>query len=94
MQEHEKTLLWLISVGALIGLSKVLVSDERLTFRLVLGRTILGSATTSIAGAVLLKIPDIELLPLLAIGSALGIMGSQFIEAWLRKQASKFGDKI
>ncbi|MCU4492632.1 phage holin family protein [Acinetobacter guillouiae] len=33
MQEHEKILLTLIVIGGLIGMSKLLVSPEKLTFR-------------------------------------------------------------
>ena len=42
MQEHDKTLYTLAIIGALIGIGKLLVSDERLTIRLALGRMILG----------------------------------------------------
>ena len=42
MQEHDKTLYTLAIIGALIGIGKLLVSDERLTLHLVLGRMILG----------------------------------------------------
>lgn len=45
MQEHEKTILELIIMGALIGIAKLLVSSEQLTFRVVFGRALLGSAT-------------------------------------------------
>ena len=91
MQEHEKSLVMLIVIGALIGMSKLLVSHEPLTFRLIIGRTILGSASSLIAGVILLQIPDISPLALIGIASALGILGSTFIEEILRKNASKFG---
>ena len=42
MQDHEKTLLTLIVIGGLIGVSKLLVSPEKLTFRVIVGRTIFG----------------------------------------------------
>lgn len=91
MQEHEKTLLTLIVIGGLIGMSKLLVSTEKLTFRVIVGRTILGSASSLIAGLVLLQIPDISPLALLGIGSALGILGSTFIEEYLKKNSKKWG---
>lgn len=43
MQEHEKNLLLLIVIGACTGFAKLLVSDEKLTWRLTIGRTILGA---------------------------------------------------
>lgn len=93
MQEHEKNLLLLIVIGACIGFAKLLVSDEKLTWRLMIGRTILGAATSTISGAIVLQIPDINPLALIAIASALGILGSTFIEAWLRRQSGNWSIK-
>ena len=87
MQEHEKSLVALVVMGALIGMGKLLASDERLTWRLMLGRTLLGSATCMIAGAGLIQFPDLPPLALYGIGSALGIAGSQGIEAWIKRKA-------
>ena len=93
MQEHEKNLLLIVVMGACIGFAKLLVSDEKLTWRLALGRTILGAATSTIAGAIVLQVPDISPLALIAIASALGILGSTFIESWLKRQANTWGIK-
>ncbi|OTG86498.1 holin [Acinetobacter sp. ANC 4558] len=91
MDNHEKTILTLIIIGGLIGMSKLLVSSEKITFRVLIGRTILGSASSLIAGLVLLQIPDISPLALIGIASALGILGSTFIEEYLKKNAKKWG---
>jgi Phage holin family 2 len=93
MQEHEKTVLMLVFIGAVIGLAKLLASDEKLTTRLVLGRSILGSASSVLAGGVLLQIPDIHPLALIAIATALGIMGSSFIESWLKNKVTHWSGK-
>ncbi|SMG01076.1 phage holin family protein [Burkholderia singularis] len=94
MQEHEKTILELIVMGAAIGIAKVFVGDEQLTFRLVVGRAMLGSATSMIAGVALLQIPDLPPMALLGLGSALGIVGSQYLEVLLRRKAKViFGEK-
>ena len=93
MQDHEKNLLLLIAIGAAIGFAKLLVSDEKLTWRLTIGRTILGAATSTIAGAIILQIPDINPLALISLASALGIMGSTFIESWLKRQANTWSIK-
>lgn len=87
MQEHEKTILELIIMGALIAVAKLLVSRDELTPRLIMGRAILGSATSMIAGVALVQIPNLDPIALLGIGSALGIVGSQYIELLLRKRA-------
>ena len=72
-------------------MSKLLVSSEPLSVRLIIGRTILGSATSVIAGAVLLQVPDINPLALLGIACAFVILGSTFIEEYLKKNINKWG---
>lgn len=91
MQDHEKSLLTILIIGGLIGMSKLLVSKEPLSLRLVIGRTILGSAASAVAGIVLLQIPDISPLALVGIASGLGILGSTFIEEYLKNNVNKWG---
>lgn len=91
MQEHEKSILMIVVIGGLIGMSKLLVTKEPLSVRLVIGRTILGSATSLIAGVILLQMPDISPLALVGVASALGILGSTFIEEYLKKNVDKWG---
>lgn len=90
MQEHERTFAALVVIGALIGVAKLLVGSETLTVRLILGRAVLGSATSMVAGVVLVQIPDLNPIALLGIGSALGIVGSQYIELLLRRKTKSF----
>lgn len=91
MQEHDKSILMLIVIGGLIGMSKLLVSKEPLSVRLLIGRTILGSATSLIAGVVLLQIPNVSPLALIGLASALGILGSTFIEEYLKNRVKNLG---
>lgn len=93
MQEHEKGIVYLIALGALIGLGKLLAGNETLTTRLMIGRAILGSATTTIAGVALMQFPSLPLPALLGIGSALGILGAQYLEAWLKRRANQLEAK-
>ena len=88
MQEHEKSLLSLIILGALIALGKALNSSEPMTARLFVGRMILGSATSVAAGAILIWIPGISPLAINGLGAALGIAGFQAVEIWLRRKGS------
>lgn len=87
MDESVKNFLTLVLLGSMIALGKLLQSDEELTLRLIVGRTLLGAATSLIAGVALLQIPDMDPLALIGIGSALGIAGQQTVEAWLKKKA-------
>ena len=91
MQDHEKTVFTLLIIGALIGVSRLLVSSEPLSVRLIIGRTILGSVTSAIAGIVLIQFPDLSPVALVAIACALGILGSTFIEEYLKKNVNKWG---
>lgn len=91
MQEHEKSIVMIVVIGGLIGMSKLLVTKEPLSVRLVIGRTILGSATSLIAGIVLLQMPNISPLALVGLASALGILGSTFIEEYLKNNVDKWG---
>ena len=86
MQDYMKSLVGLATMGALIGVAKLLVSSNEITLRVVLGRAILGSATSLLAGAVLIQLPDIPPLALLAVGSGIGIVGQQYIEQLLRRR--------
>ncbi|EMF5054314.1 TPA: holin [Serratia marcescens] len=85
MPNGESTFLKLLLLGAVIGLGKVLVDDARLTLRLVLGRMVLGSAVSLIAGLILIRFPDIDELALVAAASALGILGHTVIESMLKR---------
>ncbi|EPU0993414.1 phage holin family protein [Cronobacter turicensis] len=86
MQEYEKGFWALLIMGGLIALGKMLTSNEPITVRLVLGRVIVGSALSLMAGVVLYLVPEIHPLALIGFGSALGILGLSGVEAWLRKK--------
>ncbi|EPN2803322.1 holin [Serratia marcescens] len=81
MNDNDNLLTRLMFLGAFIGLGKLLAGDEPITWRLLLGRTILGSAASLVAGMALLHFDDIDELALVAIASALGIAGHTVIEA-------------
>ncbi|MFJ5422269.1 holin [Pectobacterium parvum] len=76
----------LLLVGAAIGLGKLLVSEERITFRLLVGRIILGSAASMVAGVALIQFPELPELAVLGLASALGIAGSTAIEAIIERK--------
>ncbi|OQS47602.1 holin [Chromobacterium violaceum] len=89
MQEHERGLAVLVLVGAAIGLAKLLDSNERITIRLAVGRAILGGATSAMAGLGLAYFPEWPLPVLIGAGAALGVLGSHYVEALLRKHVEK-----
>lgn len=85
MSDEIKALGALLLTGATIAVGKLLSGTEQITLRVAIGRTILGSFTSLVAGMLLLQIPDLGVLPLIATGSALGILGAQAVEAMLRR---------
>ena len=85
MQQEDKTLLTLAIVGALIGLGKVLTSDEKLNAKMVVGRVILGAGVSMVAGAVLVEFPCLNNTALIGIASALGILGHTAVESMFRR---------
>lgn len=89
MWEQIKMLALLALIGAAIGLGKLLQSMKPLSWRLVVGRMITGSAVSTMAGLVLIHIPDMPFAAVMALGSALGIVGAEFMEQWLKKFADK-----
>lgn len=90
MDEYDSTLISLVIVGAFIALGKMLVANEIITLRLFIGKIILGSAVSVVAGALLILWPGIDSVAVMGIGSALGIVGYQLVEIWLRKRGNQF----
>lgn len=94
MPNGESSLLaWLIGTGGVIALGKLLASSEPITLRLALGRIILGSAVSSVAGLILLHFDDVHDLAIIGLASALGIAGHTALEAaikyWLKNKVKK-----
>lgn len=91
MQNGEASSLFtkLILIGAVIGIGQVLVSNERITLRLALGRIILGSAVALVAGGALLQFENVPELAVIGIACALGIAGHTAIEAAVKSRISK-----
>jgi hypothetical protein len=87
----------LILIGALIGVGQLMVSNERITARKLVGRTILGSAVSLMAGLALLKFDDMPELAVIGVACALGILGSAVIEEyfkrWLDQRLTKKRDE-
>ncbi|PPE71485.1 holin [Caldimonas thermodepolymerans] len=75
-----KTLGLIAGVGVLVALGKLLASDEKLTFRLVLGRTLLSAALAVAACSLLAFIPGINTLALVGLSTASAVLGEQFLE--------------
>lgn len=86
MQNGETSLLAkLLLIGALIGLGQLMLSNERITARILVGRVIMGSMVAPLAAIPLLKFPDMPELVVVGIACGLGILGSAFIEECFKR---------
>jgi len=85
LNTHDKELLTLFIVGAVIGLGKLLVGGERISIRLMLGRMIIGAALSASAGAVLIMFHDLTPTALVGVASAIGILGQSALEAVVQR---------
>lgn len=83
MQDHDRNLIALVVIGAAIGLGKLFAGNETLTWRLMIGRTLIGAATSMVAGVILLSFDNVNPVALYGMGSALGIAGAQVLERLL-----------
>lgn len=88
MNDWEKNLAWLAGIGALIAVGRALTSTERLSWRVVIGRTILGSAVATVAALIYIPFPEAPMPVVVGAGAALGILGEQVLELAARRLIS------
>lgn len=84
-----KLIATLTGVGVAVGVAKMLVSDEKLTPRIILGRAILSGATGLAAAAVVVFIPGISFVAQVGIACILSSLGTSALEALLPKVLKK-----
>ncbi|MGL5421910.1 MAG: holin [Serratia fonticola] len=90
---YKDTFIKLAIIGAIIAFGKMMLSGEKITLRLLIGRVILGSAVAQVAGLALLHFDNPHPLALIGIASALGITGHTAVEEavkhWLKNKEPK-----
>ena len=79
MEDH-KLLASLAGVGALIGIGQLLAAQDRITYRLALGRAIISGGLGLAAGSVLVIFRDLGLPALVGIAAVLTSLGTSAIE--------------
>lgn len=77
----------LAAVGALIGLGKLLATEEPLTPRMIAGRMIASAGVGCAAGATTIVFPQADPIVLLGMAAALASVGLSAIEYILKKKA-------
>lgn len=84
-----KLLAALCAVGVLIGVGKLLASDEPVKLRQVVGRAILNGALGVASGAIVLLFPGIGLVPQIAVACILASLGASSLEALFNRLVKK-----
>lgn len=77
----------LVGMGVIIGLGKLLASDEKFTWRLAIGRAIVSAGLSVAAGAIIAFIPGLNQMAVLGLAAASAVLGEQFIEKLIHLKA-------
>jgi len=85
--DNEITFLALIvlGVGAVVGVGKLLQSDAKLTFRLIIGRAITTGVLALSAFSILAWIPDAPTALIVGIAAVLASVSEQALENLINK---------
>lgn len=84
-----ETLLLLASMGALIGIGKLLDASEPVSWRKAIGRAIVTSGLALSGGLVLVMFPQAPILVVLAAGAAAASLGTSYLENLLSRYSKQ-----
>jgi hypothetical protein len=76
---------WVWVVGAIIGLGQLLLADDALTARRVLGRAFVSGGLGASASLLLVWYPDATPAALMGLAAALASLGTSGLETVLRR---------
>ena len=79
----KEMLVYLGVLGLLVGLGKLLASNEKFSWRLAIGRAIVSAGLAIAAGSLIAFIPGLSQLAILGLASASAVFGEQFLEKLL-----------
>ena len=80
MTNEESLLVKIGLVGFILGIAKLLAGDEAITWRKVVGRSLLGTGSSLIAGLIMIPHPNAPQLVVVGAAALLGILGHSLIE--------------
>lgn len=69
----------------MVAVGRTLTNKETLSWRVVVGRVILGSALSTVVGLLLIPYPEAPMPVLIGAGAGLGILGEQVLELAARR---------
>ncbi|HEF4732925.1 hypothetical protein [Burkholderia multivorans] len=82
----------LIGMGVVIGLGKLLASNEKFTWRLAIGRSIVSAGLAVAAGSLLAFIPGMSQMAVIGLAAASSVLGEQFLEKLIHLRAGGSGN--
>ncbi|AYX32596.1 holin [Burkholderia pseudomallei] len=85
-------LVVLIGMGVVIGLGKLLASNEKFTWRLAIGRSIVSAGLAVAAGSLLAFVPGVGQLAIIGLAAASAVLGEQFLEKLIHIRAGGSGN--
>ncbi|MDR5812025.1 holin [Caballeronia sp. LZ033] len=77
----------LVGMGIVIGIGKLLASDEKFSWRLAIGRAIVSAGLAVAAGALAGLIPGLSQLAIIGFAAASAVLGEQFLEKLIHLRA-------
>lgn len=82
-----KMLAAMVGVGIVIAVGKLLMSNEKFSWRLAIGRSIVSAGLAVAAGALIAFIPGLSQLAVIGLAAASAVFGEQFLEKLLHMKA-------
>lgn len=89
MSPENKLALLLASIGAAVGIGKLLASTEKITARIVVARAIVSGALGLCAAAATLMFPNISTNATIGVACVLSSLGSSAVESAFQKWLAK-----
>lgn len=86
---EEGLLYWLVAAGAVIGLGKLLASDEPMTTRKALGHCIVSGGLGGCAALIQVPLPDAPFPVIVATACALASLGASTVTLIVQKYLEK-----
>lgn len=80
MDTKTHPIIWMILVAIVAGVGQLLASEEKLTWRIVLGRALSSGALAMSAGTALIWYPDLNPMQLIGISAVLASLGTSGLE--------------
>ena len=76
-------------IGALISFAEMLWNSQEYTRRQYIGGTILGAATSAVAGGILHFIPNLSMSSVISLGCIFGLLGHVYVRNALIKRVDR-----